>query len=77
MESDTAVPGYKLGDVVYIRGRVVAFIKDPFDGDRPLIVANPIGKNGKPLAREGEPMMYYIQPPDAVTVATVTQEVKS
>lgn len=74
MQSDTIVPGYALGDPVYIRGRVVAMIRDPFDANRPLLVCTPIDSTGKPLLREGCESHYYVSPAHAVNAATIKKE---
>jgi hypothetical protein len=72
LQTDCAVPGYALGDTIYIRGRVVAFCRCPW-GEGIQIAATAIGPDGKPLDPE---RTYWVDPGHAVNAATVKSEVK-
>jgi len=73
LESDCTVPGFELGDIVYIRGRVVAAVKCPW-GYGCQLVAQPIDAQGNRL--EGTVDTYWVDPRQAVNAATVKAEVR-
>jgi len=72
LESDCTVPGYALGDLVYIRGRVVAMCKCPW-GEGSQIAAVAIDPKGNPIDPQ---RTYWVSPGHAINAATVKAEVK-
>lgn len=73
LQSDCAVKGFAIGDVVYIRGRVVATCKCPW-GYGNQIAAQPIDKAGNKL--DGTVGVYFIDPRHAVNAETVRAELR-
>lgn len=71
--TDCAVPGFNIGDTVYIRGRIVALCKCPF-GYGKQIAAQPIDASGNRL--DGTVGVYFIDPRHAVNAAVVKSEVR-
>jgi hypothetical protein len=74
LESDCTVPGFELGDIVYIRGRVVALCKTPWGPPDVQIAAQAIDSNGNVLGDHER--VYWVDPKQAVNAATVKAEIR-
>lgn len=73
IESDCTVPGFAVGDAVYIRGRVVGFCRCPW-GYGVQIAAVAIDAKGNPVGEHDR--VYFVSPDQAVNAATIKQEAR-
>lgn len=76
MQTDCKVPGFVIGDTVYIRGRIVGFCKCPW-GYGAQIIAAPIDRNGARVPGATGAGTYFVDPRHAVAAPTVTAEIKA